>query len=622
MTTLLKQCLVGVASLSLSQMCFAQDDETVWVTIDALAAKHFQQDALSKQKQTQTRNLALQSSVINDVNFMRVNKQDIAGLSEFMHDNYHRCGGFVAHESLADAELYTQKLNSVSHLASTSSFASYTIDNATTVNALLSSINASELTDTVNSMMNFHNRYYSVQSGVDAAQWLKNHWQQIASSRSDISVEYFNHSFSQSSVVVTIPGAEKADEIVVIGGHLDSINQSNPSNGRAPGADDNASGIAVLTQALKAIVDNNYQPQRTIQIMGFAAEEVGLRGSKDIAQSYKSQAKNVVGMVQFDMTGNNGSSTDIVMMTDYTNSPQNQYLSQLLDAYQPSVSYGFDQCGYGCSDHASWYQQGFAASMPFESRMSDINPLIHTSNDSQFDAQHASKFAKLAVSYLAEMAKNAGDVVSEPSNELENGVAKTGLSAAAKQQLFFTLEVPAMSSNLEFTTQGGTGDADLYVKFGSKPTLQDFDCKSTTSSSNESCAISSIQAGTYHVMVEAWNEIAGVALTGSYSQGSGSTPIDRTETNVNVPSGTWQRFTQAIPSGMSNLTVTMSGGSGDADLYVNYGSPSTSSNYQCRPYKNGNEETCQISNPQAGTWYIDLQGYSSALGVTLTIEAQ
>lgn len=620
MTTLLKQCLVGVASLSLSQMCFAQDDETVWVTIDALAAKHFQQDALSKQKQT--RNLALQSSVINDVNFMRVNKQDIAGLSEFMHDNYHRCGGFVAHESLADAELYTQKLNSVSHLASTSSFASYSIDNATTVNALLSSINASELTDTVNSMMNFHNRYYSVQSGVDAAQWLKNHWQQIASSRSDISVEYFNHSFSQSSVVVTIPGAEKADEIVVIGGHLDSINQSNPSNGRAPGADDNASGIAVLTQALKAIVDNNYQPQRTIQIMGFAAEEVGLRGSKDIAQSYKSQAKNVVGMVQFDMTGNNGSSTDIVMMTDYTNSPQNQYLSQLLDAYQPSVSYGFDQCGYGCSDHASWYQQGFAASMPFESRMSDINPLIHTSNDSQFDAQHASKFAKLAVSYLAEMAKNAGDVVSEPSNELENGVAKTGLSAAAKQQLFFTLKVPAMSSNLEFTTQGGTGDADLYVKFGSKPTLQDFDCKSTTSSSNESCAISSIQAGTYHVMVEAWNEIAGVALTGSYSQGSGSTPIDRTETNVNVPSGTWQRFTQAIPSGMSNLTVTMSGGSGDADLYVNYGSPSTSSNYQCRPYKNGNEETCQISNPQAGTWYIDLQGYSSALGVTLTIEAQ
>ena len=78
---------------------------------------------------------------------------------------------------------------------------------------------------------------------------------------------------------------------------------------------------------------------------------------------------------------------------------------------------------------------------------------------------HASKFAKLAVSYVAEMAKNAGDVVTEPTNQLENGVAKTGLAGAAKEQLFFTLEVPAMSSNLEFVTEGGSGDADLYVKF-------------------------------------------------------------------------------------------------------------------------------------------------------------
>ncbi len=620
MTTRLTQCLVGFATLSLSQVSYAAQDETIWVTIDALAAEHFQQDTVSKRKQSS--NFAMQKSALNQVNFMRVNKQDIAGLSEFMHDNYHRCGGFVAHDSLADAELYTQQLNTLSQTAMNASLVNYSIDNAATVNALVSSINSSELSDTVNSMMNFHNRYYSVQSGVDAADWLKSHWQQIASSRSDISVEYFNHSFSQSSVIVTIPGAEKADEIVIIGGHLDSINQSNPSNGRAPGADDNASGIAVLTQTLKAIVENNYQPQRTIQIMGFAAEEVGLRGSKDIAQSYKTQGKNVVGMVQFDMTGNNGSSTDIVMMTDYTNSSQNQYLSQLLDAYQPTVSYGFDQCGYGCSDHASWYQQGFAASMPFESTMSDINPLIHTSNDAQFDAVHASKFAKLAVSYVAEMAKNAGDVVTEPTNQLENGVAKTGLSGAAKEQLFFTLDVPAMSSNLEFVTEGGSGDADLYVKFGSKPTLQDFDCKSTTSTSNESCVMSSVQTGTYHVMVEAWNEISNVSLTGSYSTSGGGENVDRTETNVSVATGSWQRFTQQIPAGLSNLTMTITGGSGDADLYVNYGSASTSSNYLCRPYKNGNEESCQFDNPQSGTWYIDLQGYRAASGVTLTIQGQ
>ena len=66
------------------------------------------------------------------------------------------------------------------------------------------------------------------------------------------------------------------------------------------------------------------------------------------------------------------------MMTDYTNAAQNQFIAELISTYQPSISYGFDQCGYGCSDHASWYQQGFAASMPFGSKMADINRAIHS----------------------------------------------------------------------------------------------------------------------------------------------------------------------------------------------------------------------------------------------------
>ena len=123
-------------------------------------------------------------------------------------------------------------------------------------------------------------------------------------------------------------------------------------------------------------------------------------------------------------------------------------------------------------------------------------------------------------------------------------------------------------------------------------------------------------------MVEAWNEISGVSLTGRFNETGSGSSIDRTESNISVGAGSWQRFTQQIPAGLSRLTVATSGGSGDADLYVNYGSASTASNYQCRPYKNGNEETCQIDNPQSGTWYIDIQGYRAASGITLTIQAQ
>jgi hypothetical protein len=47
-----------------------------------------------------------------------------------------------------------------------------------------------------------------------------------------------------------------------------------------------------------------------------------------------------------------------------------------------------------------------------------------------------------------------------------------------------------------------------------------------------------------------------------------------------------------LPEGMEYQKFTMSGGSGDADLYVTYGTQSTTSSYDCRPYKNGNNETC------------------------------
>lgn len=617
MKRLLNIALVSASALII-QPLYAQDNENIWVTIDPIAAKHYQQTKKTVSKSHQS--LTIHATELDTVNFLKVKTSDIAQLSEFMHDNYHRCGGFVAHESLDEAKQYTEQLAAVQN-QNTLAF-DYNIDNAQTTQQLINRISPNNLTNTVNSMSSFYNRYYTTQTGIDASQWLKDYWQQLAASRSDISVEYFTHSWAQSSIIVTIPGEEKAEEIVIIGGHLDSINQSNPTNGRSPGADDNASGIAVLSEVLRAIVDNDYKPQRTIQIMGFAAEEVGLRGSKAIASAYKSQGKNVVGMVQFDMTGNNGSNEDIVMMTDYTTNAQNQFLGQLIDTYLPSISYGFDQCGYGCSDHASWYQQGFTASMPFESKMADINRLIHTINDTNFDADHASKFAKLAVSYISEMAKNAGDVIPPIGDELENGVTVAGITENAKAERVFTLNVPDNATNLNFITSGGSGDADLYVKFNSAPTLTSFDCKSTTSSSNERCEIGNAQAGVYYVMVQAWNAITNVSLTGSYNEGNTAEPINRVENNISVAANNWSRYTQNLDAGYSAFTVNISGGNGDADLYVNFASPSTESVYQCRPFKNGNLETCNIDNPQAGTWFIDLKGYSSASGVTLSITAQ
>ena len=92
--------------------------------------------------------------------------------------------------------------------------------------------------------------------------------------------------------------------------------------------------------------------------------------------------------------------------------------------------------------------------------------------------------------------------------------------------------------------------------------------------------------------------------------------------NVSVASvstgGVSSNSSVPIPSGTTKLVVTISGGSGDADLYVRKNAVPTSGSYSCRPYLNGNNETCTFTNPTSGsTYYINVRAYRSYSGVNL-----
>lgn len=63
-------------------------------------------------------------------------------------------------------------------------------------------------------------------------------------------------------------------------------------------------------------------------------------------------------------------------------------------------------------------------------------------------------------------------------------------------------------------------------------------------------------------------------------------------------------YTFDIPSGATDLVIQSSGGTGDVDLYVKAGSEATTSNYDHRPYKGGNNETVNVATPQVGKWYV------------------
>lgn len=234
---------------------------------------------------------------------------------------------------------------------------------------------------------------------------------------------------------------------------------------------------------------------------------------------------------------------------------------------------------------------------------------------------------KAAVDYISSKGCDGQGTVTPPTggdSVLKNGEAKSNLSGAKDSKTAFTMEIPSGATKVVFTLSGGTGDADLYVKSGVAPTTSAYDCRSWNGGNNETCTINNPTAGTYHIMLNAYAAFSGASLKGDItggSSGGGIQPINSTVNNVSVTSKAWKRYTLDLAAGYKDMNVTLTGGSGDADLYINFGSQSTKSSYQCRSWESGNNETCTISTPQAGKWYIDVHGYSAASGITLNLKA-
>lgn len=203
---------------------------------------------------------------------------------------------------------------------------------------------------------------------------------------------------------------------------------------------------------------------------------------------------------------------------------------------------------------------------------------------------------------------------------LQNGTP-VSVSGASGSTQYWTVSVPAGATNLNIATAGGSGDLDMYVRFGSQPTTSTYDCRPYRSGNAESCSFAAPQAGTYHVMLRGYSAFSGATLTASYATGGGGggnqlqngVPV----TGLSGAASSERRYTIQVPAGRSQLRVQMSGGTGDADLYLRQGSAPTTTSYTCRPYQGGNNETCTINSPAAGTWHVMVRGYNTYSGVSL-----
>lgn len=306
---------------------------------------------------------------------------------------------------------------------------------------------------------------------------------------------------------------------------------------------------------------------------------------------------------------------------------------------------------------------------------------------------------------ITDSASQTVTVNSDDDDFLSNPSEVTGINATRNNAVYFKMNVPAGASDLQFRISGGSGDADIYVRYSDVPTTSQWDYRPYRNGNNETVSIASPDAGVWHLMVRAYRTYSNVTLNASYvaegnqaptaafsatsndltatftdsssdpdgsitsrlwtfgdgSQSSQQNPVHtyaaagtytvtlavtdnedatdqvsqtitvsedgaiteifngETKSNLSAADGeTLFYVLKDVPPETAQLRFAIEGGSGDADIYIRFGAPPTTSTYDYRPYLFGNNEEVTIGSAQAGDWYIMVRAYDAFNGVNLS----
>ena len=170
-----------------------------------------------------------------------------------------------------------------------------------------------------------------------------------------------------ANVVTMIEGSDKVlkDEYIIIGGHYDHLGFGGPNSGsRTPdtnaihnGADDNASGTAMVMELAKNMAPRKAKLKRSIIFVAFSGEEMGLLGSKYFVNNPPVPIKSIKAMFNFDMVGRFDKEKNSISISGTGTSAEGDSILKVFEKGLPFlVTHSPD--GYGPSDHASFYASG------------------------------------------------------------------------------------------------------------------------------------------------------------------------------------------------------------------------------------------------------------------------
>jgi hypothetical protein len=169
--------------------------------------------------------------------------------------------------------------------------------------------------------------------------------------------------------IAEIPGTEKPEEVVIIGGHIDSWDLGT-------GATDNATGSMMALEALRAIHVLGLKPKRTIRMVLWEGEEQGLLGSRAYVEAHKGELDRIQAVLVNDM-GTGATKGWQLQGREEARAPMARAIAPLNDFGVREISLRM----MGGTDHASYDRAGVPA---FSAIQEDLDYMSHT-HHSQVD---------------------------------------------------------------------------------------------------------------------------------------------------------------------------------------------------------------------------------------------
>ena len=285
------------------------------------------------------------------------------------------------------------------------------------VDGLVANVSAQNLMSSVGQLSAVNSRHVNSPGAAEAAQMIFSGFQsaggRLIVAYQDFALEYDEVPTVQRNVIARLPGSDPSAGVIVIGAHYDSrVGDLKDAGTRAPGADDNATGVAALIEIARLLA--NETPVASIDFVAFAAEEVGTVGSSYYLQTALERGEIIRGVIILDIIGNAGGASGRGALRAFSTPPDTSVSRQLArwvstvalvytPGFQVSVEATLDRAGR-YSDHVPFTQRGIPAIRLIEA-VEDASRQ-HTSDDfPQFvDRDYLRQATQLALAVVINLA--------------------------------------------------------------------------------------------------------------------------------------------------------------------------------------------------------------------------